>query len=65
VLREPGGWQITEAGRAFLTSIESPAPEPAFVELKAILPIATAPPDLPLNVIQIADYAPTRRRSAA
>jgi hypothetical protein len=66
VLREPSGWQITEAGRAFLTSIESPVPEPAFVKPDALLPIAAAAvPDLPLNVIRIADYAAGRRRSAA
>lgn len=65
VLREPSGWQITEAGRAFLTSIESPAPESAFVEPDALLPNAIASPDLPPIVIRIADYAARRRRSAA
>jgi hypothetical protein len=65
VLREPSGWQITKAGRAFLTSIESLAPEPAFVEQEVVPPNATAPPDLPLNVIRISDYAAGRRRSAA
>jgi hypothetical protein len=60
VLRESSGWRITEAGRAFLASIEAPTVEP-----KALLPIAAAAPDVPLNVIQIADYAATRRRSAA
>jgi hypothetical protein len=64
VLREPSGWQITEAGRAFLTSIESPAPEPV-VEPEALLPIVAAAPNLPLNVVRIADYAAARRRDAA
>jgi hypothetical protein len=65
VLREPSGWQITEVGRAFLASIESPASETGFVEPVALLPIAAAAPDLPLNVIRIADYSAWRRRSAA
>jgi hypothetical protein len=66
VLRDASGWQITDAGRAFLTSIESPAPESAFVEPEAPLPVDAAAPDLPLNVIRIADYAAGRgRRDAA
>jgi hypothetical protein len=65
VLREPGGWQITEAGRAFLTLIESPVPEPAFVEPEALLPIAAEALDLPRNVIRFADYVAERRRPAA
>lgn len=65
VLRESGGWQITEAGRAFLTSIESPAPESVFADTEAPVPIVPVAPDLPLNVIRIADYAAGRRRDAA
>ena len=66
VIREPSGWQITEAGFAFLTSIETPAPEPALDEQEVFRPSATASaPDLRLNVIEIADYAVKRRRSAA
>ena len=64
VLRDANGWQITEAGRAFLTLIELPAPAPAFVEQEGLLPVPTAAPDLPQNIIQIADFA-GRRRSAA
>ena len=65
VLREASGWQITDAGRAFLTLIEAPAPEPATIEPEVHRPIAAAVPDLPLNVIQIADYAVGRRRRTA
>ncbi len=55
VLREPSGWQITDAGRTFLTLIETPAPEPAVVGPEALRPIAAAAPALPLNVIRITD----------
>lgn len=65
VLREVSGWQITDAGRTFLTSIEAPAPELALVEPAVLLPSAAAAPGLPLNVIQIADYAVGRRRRTA
>ena len=62
VLREPDGWQITEAGRAFLALIELPAPAAA-VEPKAVSPIAAAASK---NVIRIADYTcGGRRRDAA
>ncbi len=60
ILRKPGEWRITEAGRDFLTSIELQAPK--------IDPTSKAPPSaLPTisqNVIRIADYA-GRRRDAA
>ena len=66
VLRKPDGWQITDAGRAFLTLIELPAFEPAFVmPEEAGLPVAAAAINLPVNVIRIADYTPRRRRSDA
>jgi hypothetical protein len=45
VLRSPGGWQITDAGRAFLASCEVPISsqerEPEAVE--SIAPLATSP----------------------
>ena len=65
VLREPDGWQITEAGRAFLALIEFPASEPAFVDPEAVTPVAADAIDLSLNVIRIADYTPRRRRRDA
>ena len=48
VLRDPAGWQITHAGRAFLASIEAPAAEPVLVEavlLEAVL-VEAAPLEL-------------------
>ncbi len=66
VLREPDGWQITEAGLAFLALIELPASEPAFVDPEAATAVAADAILLPLNVIRIADYTPRcRRRDAA
>ena len=66
VLRDATGWQLTDAGRAFLTSIEAPAaPEPALIEAEVLQLIPAPVPALPLNVIQIADYAVGRRRRTA
>ena len=65
VLREPDGWQITEAGLAFLALIELPASEPVFVEPEAVTAVAAEAIPLPLNVIRIADYTPRRRRRDA
>jgi hypothetical protein len=56
VLREPGEWRITDAGRSFLASIELPAPTLA-------VPPTVAEALAPLNVVRIADYI--RHRSAA
>lgn len=64
VIRDASGWQITDAGRAFLTSIEAPASEPALVEPE-LPPIAATTPDPALNVIKIADYAASRRQRTA
>ena len=76
VLRDATGWQVTEAGRAFLTSIETPAAEPVLVEKKLLeaalveaVPvevkvrgsIAAPLPDYPTNVVPIK----RRRRAAA
>ncbi|MBR1157031.1 hypothetical protein [Bradyrhizobium sp. JYMT SZCCT0428] len=65
VLRDASGWQITDAGRAFLTSIEVPASGPAPVEIETPHPVAAAAPDFPANVIKISDLAERRRRLAA
>ena len=67
VLREPGGWQITQQGRDFLASIEAPSAEPA------VSPVASPPPvgfdstQLPTNIIQLAGHKVQRRgrRAAA
>jgi hypothetical protein len=69
VLRDASGWEITDAGRAFLTLIETPAAEQVLVEPKvqqsaAVLSQNVQPelPEVPANVIQIAE---ARRRRAA
>jgi hypothetical protein len=59
VLREPGEWRITDAGRAFLASIELPSPTPVLVEQEKLLPVsAAAPPSL--KVIRIVDFIAKR-----
>jgi hypothetical protein len=62
ILREDGGWRITAAGREYLNSIEAPACEPM---IAAPLIVVSAPPDLPENVIWMADHEAKRRRAAA
>lgn len=65
VLRHASGWEITDAGREFLESIEAPtASDPVIViDPPAPSPVVL-PPDLPQNVIQIASYEGRRRRAA-
>jgi hypothetical protein len=64
VLREDIGWQITDVGRAFLTSIEAPAIEPTLIEPE-VVQLAAAAPLLTAKVIPIADHQAKRRRRAA
>ncbi len=64
VLREDIGWQITDVGRAFLTSIEAPAIEPTLIEPEVFQLVAAAPL-LTAKVIPIADHQAKRRRRAA
>jgi hypothetical protein len=64
VRREDGGWRITDAGRAFLMSLEALAE--AASELVVPEPTvnpAIAPPELPGNVIQL--FSHKVRRAAA
>lgn len=67
VLREAGGWRITDPGRAFLMSIEASAPASGVPVSEPIAPEPAAEPlsDLPRNVIQFAGYTVRRRRRAA
>jgi hypothetical protein len=64
VIRDKSGWQITDAGRAFLASIEAPASKPTFIE-DVLQPTAPALPDLPSNLVRIADLAERRRQRNA
>lgn len=63
VLRGASGWQITDAGREFLRSIETASVEPAQLAIEPTT--LEAKPDLPHNVIQICGYRVRRRRVAA
>lgn len=65
VLRESTGWQITETGRAFLTSIEASATERPLVEPAVLQPTVAAESDLPQNIIQLAEHQRRRGRAAA
>jgi len=66
VIRDDGGWRITEAGHEFIKSIEAPPQVPQLViEPAAATAAVKATPDLPQNVIQITNYKVTRRRRAA
>jgi hypothetical protein len=65
VIRDNSGWQITDAGRAFLTSIEAPASKPTFNEPEVVQPTVTAAADLPPNVVRIEDLAKRRRQREA
>lgn len=60
VLREPGGWRITDAGRVFLMSLEAPAPAEASSEPAAPEPAAEPMSDLPQNVIQLFSHKVSR-----
>ena len=66
VLREPGGWQITAKGRAFLISIEAPLAEPALIPVALPTPTVSESTDFPPNVVQLVGHKVQRRhRSAA
>jgi hypothetical protein len=62
VVRDEGGWRITEAGREFIKSIESPPQVPQLViESSPAMAAVKVTPDLPQNVIQIGGYVGRRR----
>jgi hypothetical protein len=63
VLRDAAGWQITDDGRSFLTSIEAPAP---LVEAEPPPEAVVSPsPVPPSNVIEFVDHQHKRRPRAA
>ena len=64
VLRDSSGWSITDLGRTFLTSIETPISDAAMeIAHEVLQPSAAA--ERPGNVIQIAEHREKRRRAAA
>jgi hypothetical protein len=65
VIRDDSGWQITDAGRAFLTSIEAATCETTVIEPEIVQPVLAAEPNLPPNVVPITDLAERRRRREA
>ncbi len=65
VIRDASGWHITDAGRAFLVSIEGPASEPVLAEAAVVQPAAIVAPELSPNVVQLADHKGRRRKRAA
>jgi hypothetical protein len=65
VIREDSGWQITDAGRAFLISIEAANCETTVIEHEIVQPMLAAEPNLPPNVVRFTDLAERRRRREA
>ena len=65
VIRDDSGWLITDAGRAFLTSIEAAPCETTVVEPNIGQPGLAAEPTLPPNVVRITELAERRRRREA
>ena len=63
VIRDDSGWQITDAGRAFLISIEAVTCETTVIETEIVQ--LAAEPSLPPNVVRITDLAERRRRREA
>ena len=64
VLRDSSGWSITDLGRTFLTSIETPISDAATeIAHEVLQPSAAA--ERPGNVIQIAEQREKRWRAAA
>src|SRR2546430_4543110 len=66
VLRDNAGWQITDAGRALLASVEK-APMTAVgnqASPEAIVPLTSVPPPPPLQLIGLNRPQPRRRRLA-
>ncbi len=66
VARDSAGWQITDAGRAFLIAIEAPECEPVRLDPESV-PITQQHGDQPSNVIdlvhRLVERRPPRERS--
>jgi hypothetical protein len=65
VTRDDSGWQITDAGRAFLVSIEATADEPAIKPNLEPEYASYSPGDLASNVIELVHHLDKRRGRAA
>jgi len=65
VLRDAAGWQITDAGRALLASVEAPVPMTVVGDQaspEAIVPVTPVPPAPPLQLIDLNRHRPHQRR---
>src|SRR5258705_1682792 len=60
VLRDATGWQITDAGRALLSSVETPIPTAAEVELalKTLVTLTPIPASPPITLVSRARRRP-------
>jgi hypothetical protein len=65
VIQDASGWQITDAGRAFLVSIEAPLPELAIEPAPEPVSVSDPPDDQPSNVIELVHHRDKRRGRAA
>jgi hypothetical protein len=66
VLRDEAGWQITDAGRAFLASVETPIPTTAASEQapEAIVTVAPILATPPIRLVAVNRSRPRRRAAA-
>jgi hypothetical protein len=65
VMRDAFGWQITDAGRAFLASIEVTTAEPLIEARPEPVFVSEPPSGKPSNVIELAHHQDKRRGRAA
>ena len=65
VIQDSSGWQITDAGRAFLISIETPAAEPIIEPRPELVSVSGPLADTFSNVIELAHHQDKRRGRAA
>src|SRR3954451_5542768 len=70
VLRDNAGWQITDAGRAFLASVETPVPIMAssvqpLEDIVAVTPIPASPTRLVAGIRRRPRHWPHQRRPSA
>ena len=63
VLRDNVGWQITDAGRAFLASVETPVPMMANSEQapEVVVTLAPIPVSPPIRLVGVRRRRPRRR----
>jgi hypothetical protein len=66
VLRDDTGWQITDAGRALLASVEKPAPVMATSDQgpEVVVTLTPVPASLPIRLAAVSRRRPRRRTAA-